>query len=210
MADFAAVAALGNLPTVLVVAPSKNIKTVQELVARGKQQTITFGTIGAGSPIHLAVERFRMSAGFQAQAIPFKGAPEALTEAMTGRIDFYYAPVSSALPFIRDGKLVPLAVSSAKRASALPNVPTTLESGYANSDYDFWIGVFAPAKTPGEIVQKLNAEILKALETASVRERLAKIGVEPMPMNVAQFDAYIKDQFVVNATLAKAAGITPK
>jgi tripartite-type tricarboxylate transporter receptor subunit TctC len=206
--DFVAVAPLGNLPTVLVVSPSKNIKTVQELVALGKKQPITFGSIGVGSPIHLAMERFRISAGFQAQAIPFKGAPEALTEAMTGRIDVYYSPLLAALPFINDGKLVPLAVSSAKRASALPNVPTTLESGYANSDFDFWIGVFAPAKTPHDIVERLNAEILKASQTAVVREKLAKLGVEPMLMNTAQFDAYIKNQFAVSAALAKAAGIS--
>jgi tripartite-type tricarboxylate transporter receptor subunit TctC len=206
--DFTPVAALGNLPTVLVVAPTKNIKTVQELVALGKKQPITFGSIGVGSPIHLAMERFRISAGFQAQAIPFKGAPEALTEAMTGRIDVYYAPVLAALPFIRDGKLVPLAVSSVKRAATLPNVPTTLESGYANSDFDFWIGVFAPAKTPRDIVEKLNTEILKALQTQSVREKLATLGVEPMPMNTVQFETYIKNQFATSAALAKAAGIS--
>lgn len=205
--EFAAVGALGNLPMVLVVAPSKNIHSVQELVAAGKKQPLTFGSIGVGSPIHLAFERFRISAGFQAQAIPFKGAPEALTETMTGRIDLYYAPVLAALPFIRDGKLLPLAVSSRKRASALPDVPTTLESGYANSDYDFWIGVFAPVKTPHDIVDKLNAEILKAIQTPTVQEKLAKLGVEPMLMNTAQFNAYIKEQFATNAELAKAAGI---
>jgi tripartite-type tricarboxylate transporter receptor subunit TctC len=205
--DFAAVGALGNLPMVLVVSPAKNIHTVQELVAAGKKQPLTFGSIGVGSPIHLALERFRISAGFQAQAIPFKGAPEALTETMTGRVDMYYAPVLAALPFIRDGKLVPLAVSSAKRASSLPDVPTTLEAGYANSDYDFWIGVFAPAKTPHDIIEKLNANILKALQTSVVREKFAKLGVEPMLMNTAQFDTYIKAQFATNAALAKAAGI---
>ena len=205
--EFAAVAPLGNLPMVLVVSPSKNIRSVQELVAAGKKQPLTFGSIGVGSPIHLALERFRISAGFQAQAVPFRGAPEALTETMTGRIDMYYAPVSAALPFILDGKLTPLAVSSRKRAAALPNVPTTLEAGYANSDYDFWIGVFAPVKTPPEVVNKLNAEISKVLQTKVVQEKLAKIGVEPMFMNTAQFDAYIKEQFATNAVLAKAAGI---
>jgi tripartite-type tricarboxylate transporter receptor subunit TctC len=98
------------------------------------------------------MERFRQSAGFQAQAITFKGAPEAMIEVMTGRVDVYYAPVSAALPLIRDGKVLPLAVSSPTRASTLPNVPTTLESGYPNSAYRFWIGVFAPAKTPPAIV----------------------------------------------------------
>ena len=154
--DFVAVAPLGNLPNVLVIAPSKNIKTVQELVAEGKKRPITFGSIGVGSPIHMAMERFRLSAGFNAQAIPFKGAPEALVEVMTGRVDVYYSPVLAALPFIKEGKVLPLAVSSPTRSATLPDVPTTLESGYPNSAYRFWIGVFAPAKTPPEIVNTIE------------------------------------------------------
>jgi tripartite-type tricarboxylate transporter receptor subunit TctC len=208
--DFAAVAPLGNLPLVLVIAPSQNIKTVQELVALGKTRPITFGSIGTGSPIHLAMERLRLSAGFQEQAIPFKGAPEALLEVMTGRVDVYYSPVTAALPFIRDGKLVALAVSSPTRSQTLPDVPTTLESGYPNSDYRFWIGVFAPVKTPRDIVNKLNDEIQKALQAPEVREKLAKLGVQPMAMNTDQFEKFVKNELVVNADLAKAAGLTPQ
>lgn len=206
--DFAAVAPLVNLPNVLVVSPAKNIKTVQELVAEGKKRAITFGSIGIGSPIHMTMERFRLSAGFKAQAIPFKGAPEALVEVMTGRIDVYYSPILAALPFIHDGKLVPLAVSSPTRVSTLPNVPTTLESGYANSAYRFWIGVFAPAKTPPDIVNTLNAEIQKALQVPAVSERLTKLGVQPMSMTAERFDKFAKEELAINASLAKAAGIS--
>ena len=206
--DFAAVAPLGNLPLVLVVAPSKNIRTVQELVALGKQRPITFGSIGVGSPIHLAMERFRLSAGFRTQAITFKGAPEAMVEVMTGRVDVYYAPVSAALPLIKAGKVLPLAVSSPTRAPSLPNVPTTLESGYPNSAYRFWIGVFAPAKTPPAIVNKLNAEIEEALQVSAVREKLAKLGVQPMAMNAGEFGKFVSKELAVNASLAKAAGIS--
>ncbi len=208
--DFAAVAALGNLPNVLVIGRSKNIKTVQELVALGKKQPITFGSIGVGSPIHMAMERFRISAGFQAQAIPFKGAPEAIVEVMTGRVDVYYSPLLAALPSIRDGKLLALAVSSPTRAPTLPDVPTTLESGYPNSEYRFWIGVFAPAKTPRDIVSKLNREIQKAIEVPAVRAKLAELGVQPMSMNTEQFDAFVKQELSINAELAKAAGISAK
>ncbi len=208
--DFTAVAPLGNLPLVLVVAPSKNIKTIQELVALGKQRPLTFGSIGVGSPIHLAFERLRLSAGFQEQAIPFKGAPEAVLEVVTGRIDVYYSPVSTALPLIRDGKLLALAVSSPERVATLPDVPTTLEAGYPNSDYRFWIGVFAPAKTPRNVVDRLNAEIQKTLQMPSVRERFAQIGVQPMAMGVDQFDTFVKHELVINAELAKAAGLTPQ
>src|SRR6202162_878916 len=206
--DCAAVAPLGNLPNVLVIAPSKNIKTVQELVAEGKKRPITFGSIGVGSPIHLTMERFRLSAGFQAQAITFKGAPEAMLEVMTGRVDVYYAPVLAALPLIKDGKVLPLAVSSPARAPTLPDVPTTLESGYPNSTYRFWIGVFAPAKTPSDIVNKLNTEIQKALQVPAVREKLATLGVQPMSMTAEQFDKFAKDELAINAELAKAAGIS--
>jgi tripartite-type tricarboxylate transporter receptor subunit TctC len=206
--DFAAIAPLGNLPNVLVIAPSKNIKTVQELVAEGKKRPITFGSIGVGSPIHMAMERFRLSAGFDAQAIPFKGAPEALVEVMTGRVDVYYSPISAALPFIRDGKLLALSVSSPTRAATLPDVPTTLESGYPNSAYRFWIGVFAPAKTPPAIVNRLNAEIQKALQVPAVRERLANLGVQPMAMGAGEFDKFVQEELAINAGLAKAAGIS--
>src|SRR5471030_1962334 len=208
--DFVAVAPLGNLPNVLVISPSKNIKTVQELVALGKTRPITFGSIGVGSPIHLTMERFRISAGFQEQAIPFKGAPEALLEVMTGRVDVYYSPVTAALPFIRDGKLLALAVSSPTRSPTLPDVPTTLESGYPNSDYRFWIGVFAPVKMPRDIVNKLNAEIQKAVQMPGVADKLTKLGVQPMTMNTGEFDKFVKDELKINAELAKAAGLTPQ
>jgi tripartite-type tricarboxylate transporter receptor subunit TctC len=206
--DFAAVAPLGNLPLVLVIAPSKNIKTIQELVALGKKRPITFGSIGVGSPIHLAMERLRLSAGFQVQAIPFKGAPEAMLEVMTGRVDVYYAPVPAALPQVRQGKLVPLAVSSPTRVPTLPDVPTTLESGYPNSAYRFWIGVFAPAKTPRDIVNRLNTEIGKAVQVPAVREKLTNLGVQPMTMNADEFGKFAKEELDINAELAKAAGLT--
>jgi tripartite-type tricarboxylate transporter receptor subunit TctC len=208
--DFAAVAPLGNLPLVLVIAPSQGIKTVQELVALGKTRPITFGSIGTGSPIHLAMERFRLSAGFQEQAIPFKGAPEALLEVMTGRVDVYYSPVTAALPFIRDGRLLALAVSSPTRSPTLPDVPTTLESGYPNSDYRFWIGVFVPVKTPGDIVSKINAEIQKAVQISVVADKLTKLGVQPMTISTEQFDKFVKDELKINAELAKATGLFPQ
>ena len=206
--DFAPVAALGNLPLVLVVSPSKNIKTIQEFVALGKQRPITYGSIGVGSPIQLAMERLRLSAGFKAQAISFRGAPEALIEAMTGRIDSYYAPILSALSYIRDGKLIPLVVSSPTRSPVLPDVPTSEEAGYPNSAYRFWIGTFAPAKTPSAIIDKLSKEIEKALQVPEVQQKLAKLGVQSMSMNSKQFAEFVKQDLIVNTELTKAAGIS--
>jgi tripartite-type tricarboxylate transporter receptor subunit TctC len=208
--DFSPVAPLGNLPNVLVVSPDKNIKTIQQLVATGKERDITFGSIGVGSPIHLAMERFRLSAGFNARPITFRGAPEAMIEVMAGRVDAYYAPVVAALAGIKSGKLLPLAVSSPQRASILPDVPTTEEAGYRDSSYQFWLGVFAPAKTPPDIVARLNAEIEKALRVPAVREKLESLGVQPMAMKPAEFSRFVEDQLEVNARLAKAASIAPQ
>ena len=205
--DFEAVAPLGNLPNVLVISPDKHISTVQELVALGKQRPITFGSIGVGSPIHLAMERFRLSAGFKAQAITFRGAPETMVEVMGGRVDVYYAPVVAALSLIRSGQLKALAVSSPTRASILPDVPTTVEAGYSNSSYRFWLGVFAPAKTAPQIVSKLNAEIEKALKVPAVRAKLEAMGIQPMAMGVDEFARFVKSELHSNAELAKMAGI---
>src|SRR6185437_9508302 len=208
--DFAAVAPLGNLPNVLVIAPTANIKTLPELVAIGKTRPVTFGSIGPGSPITLAMQRLRLSAGFKVQDIPFKGAPEALVEVMTGRVDTYYSPLLAALPYITSGKLLALAVSSPTRAPTIPDVPTTQEAGYANSAYRFWIGVFAPAKTPPDIVEKLNAEIEKALQVPTVRAKLEKLSVQPMAMDTADFDKFVREELQSNSELVKAAGIVPQ
>jgi tripartite-type tricarboxylate transporter receptor subunit TctC len=208
--DFAAVAPLGNLPNVLVIAPSANIKTLKDLVTVGKTRPITFGSIGPGSPITLTMQRLRLSAGFKVQEIPFKGAPEALVEVMTGRVDVYYSPILAALPYIKAGKLTALAVSSPTRAPTLPDVPTTEESGYPNSAYRFWIGVFAPAKTPPAIVNKLNTEIQKALQNPAVRAKLEKLGVQPMAMNTSEFGKFVKDELKLNTEVVKAAGIVPQ
>lgn len=205
--DLVPAAALGNLPSVLVVAPSKNIKSIQELVALGKKKPITYGSIGVGSPIQMTMERLRLSAGFKVEPIPYRGAPEALVGAMTGEIDAYYAPVLAALPFIRDGKLIPLVVSSPTRSQALPNVPTSEEAGYPNSSYRFWIGIFVPAKTPAPIIERLSSEIETSLKVPAVQEKFAKLGVQPMSMGHDQFTSFVKDELALNSELAKAAGI---
>ncbi|MBV8512039.1 MAG: tripartite tricarboxylate transporter substrate binding protein, partial [Xanthobacteraceae bacterium] len=162
--DFKPVAALGIVPNVLVIAPSKKIGTLRELVtsARAAPTPLTFGTIGIGSPMTIWMDRLQTSAGFSVQNITFSGAPEALTETMTGRIDFYSSPILAALPFIRDGKLLPLAVSGSKRSAALPDVATSLELGFPASDYNFWLGLFAPAGTPTEVVERLDRAITAA------------------------------------------------
>ena len=205
--DFAGVALFGVVPNVLLVAPSKGIKNATELVERAKDGRMTFASAGVGSATHWAAERFLLSAGTSATHIPFRGGPEALTEVMTGRVDFCFIGISAAVPFINDGRLVPLAVSTTKRSSALPNVPTTIEAGFPNSDYTFWNGVLVPAKTPRPIIEQLHVEVKNALALSTVRAKLATQGVEPMPLSPREFDAMIAKEIVENIKLAKAAGL---
>jgi tripartite-type tricarboxylate transporter receptor subunit TctC len=207
--DFAAVIPLANMANVPVISPAKGIKTVGEFViaARARRGSMNYVTIGTGSAAHLNSERFRLAANFEAQPIPYKGSPEGLMDVMTGRVDFYFSPLLPALSMIRDGKLSVLAVSSSERSPNLPNVPTTIEAGFPNSEYNFWFGVFAPAKTPREITQRLHEEIAKALLDPGVKEKLGKLGVQPMPMTSTQFGDYVRKELEQNAALVKAAGI---
>jgi len=207
--DFAGITPLGNVPLVLVVSPDANIKSVEQLVAAAKAKpgSINYAAAGIGTPPHLTAERFRLAAGFEGQLVPFKGAPEALTEVLAGRVDFYFCPILAAMPFITEGKLLALAVSTSKRAAALPDVRTTLEAGFANSDFDFWVGAFVPKQTPRDIVARLHREIVKAVESPSARGQLGKLGVEPMIMQPNDFDARIAKETAIAVTLARAANI---
>jgi tripartite-type tricarboxylate transporter receptor subunit TctC len=209
MTDLAAIAPLGNMPVVLVVNPSKGYKTLGDFVAAAKAKpgSVNYASAGAGNSSHLNGERFRRAAGFEAVHLPFKGAPEALTEVVAGRADFYFAPLINALPLLKDGQLQALAVSGSSRASALPNVPTTVEAGYPNSEYNFWAGVFAPSKVPADIRAKLHDEIAKALQQPAVREKLVGLGADPMPLTSAQFETLVRSEIETNAQLVKAAGI---
>jgi len=205
--DFSAVAAFGSVPNVTVVSPGKGIKTLAELVAAGKAGSLTFASAGIGSATHWSAERLLLSAGFKALHVPFKGGPEALTEVMTGRVDFMCIGASSSLPFIREGKLLPLAVCTPKRTTTLPEVPTSIEAGYADSDYTFWNGLFVPAKTPREIVDRLYQEIQKALRVQTVQDKFAAQSIEPMPLTPTEFDALVRKEIAINIALVKAAGI---
>jgi len=210
--DFSAVAPLANLPSVLVVAPSRGLRSARDLVAAAKAKpgAMTYASGGIGSAAQLNAERFRLSAGFDALHVPLKGGPEALVEVMTGRVDFYFVPIAPALQLVRDGKLLAIAVGSSKRASALPDVPTTIEAGYPDSDYTFWVGMFVPARTPRPMVNHIHAETQKALQSPEMAPRMKVIGAEPMPMTPEQFDAHVRQEIALNAKLAKAAGIKPQ
>ncbi len=208
--DFAAIIPLAQYPNVLVV-PTSRFKTIQELVAAAKAKpgSITYGSGGVGAATHLNAERFRLSAGFEAVHVPFKGAPEALREILGDRIDFYFAPILSAVPLIESHQVNGLAVSSLTRSEVLPDLPTTLEAGYPESDYVFWVGLFAPAATPRAIIDRLHDATAAALADKTVSENLKKLGAAPMPMTPTAFDAYVKTEIATIAKVVKAAGIQP-
>ena len=211
MADFAAITPISSTPNVLVISPSKGIKTVQELVAKAKANPgqMNFASAGQGSATHLNAEKFKMAAHIDATNIPFKGSAEAVTEVLSGRVDYYFSPIAPVIGQIRDGQLLALAVGSPKRASALPDVPTTTEGGVPGSEFNFWIGMMAPAKTPRDIVNRLHDEVVKALASPEVKERFLKLGADAWTMQPEAFDAYIKTEIVSNAKLVKAAGLAP-
>ena len=210
--DFTAVVPLGIQPLVLVVAPSKGWRTLGELVAAAKANPgkLNYASAGIGAASHLGAERFRLTAGFTAQHIPFRGPIEAMTEVMTGRIDFYVLPIVAALPHINGGKVIALAVSTAQRMAILPEVPTTAEAGLKDASYAFWNAIFVPAKTPRTIVAKLHQETQKALAVPSVRERLAKAGQDPLSMTTEQFEKYFRDDVRNTAMLMKQTGVQPQ
>ena len=209
--DVTGVIPLAGVPMVLVVAPSKGMRTLADLVriAKAKPNSINYASAGSGGATHLGAERLRLSAGFTGTHIPFKGSADALTEVIAGRVDFYYSPIGLAQPFLKSDRLVALAVSSTSRSPALPDVPTTLEAGFPNTDYGVWIAMFAPARTPRAIIARLNEESAKALRSPELREKYGTLVMDNMIMTVDEFDAFLKRDFDVNAELVKAAGIQP-
>jgi tripartite-type tricarboxylate transporter receptor subunit TctC len=207
--DFACVTTLVHLPNVIVVAPSKGFKDLDDLVKRAKANpnALSFATAGVGSATHMNTEIFRAAAQFDALHVPFKGTPDALTEVIAGRIDFFFAPLGAAVQLIREKKLQALAVGSSKRSPALPDVPTTVELGYRESDYLFWIALLAPSATPRPIVDRLNGSALKALALPDVKDKLATLGAETMPMSPRECDQFIRAEAVRAEAIIKKAGI---
>jgi tripartite-type tricarboxylate transporter receptor subunit TctC len=207
--DLTGITPLAALPNVLVVSPTRGWKSVADLVAADKARSgqLNYASAGVGSATHLNAEKFKLQAGIDALHVPFKGTPEALSDVIGGRNDWFFAPMSSALPLVKDGKLQALAVSTAQRSPSLPNVPTTVEAGVPGSDYTFWVGLIVPAATPAPVVKRLHEEALRALAQPEVKERLARLGADPMPMEPAAFNAYIRTEMDAAAKIARAASL---
>jgi len=203
------VAMVATIPTVLITPPGK-YKSVAEFVGAAKAQPgkIVCADAGIGSATHMAFERFRFAAGFEAINVHTKGPGEALTEVLSGRADCYFALIFQAQKLRDAGKVGALVVSSPRRSSLMPDLPTTVEAGYPDSDYNFWVGALVSAKTPREIVERLHKEIDALVQSPEISDRIRKLGAEPLTLSIAEFDAMIKRELVENAQLIKKAGIT--
>jgi len=210
--DLASVAMLGSLPSVLIVPPTLGINSVRELVAmlKAKPGEYNYATAGIGSGAHVSSETFNVAAGVKALHVPLKGTPPMLAETMAGRIHYAWVPAVSSMGPVKDGKVKPLAVSTPKRIAALPDVPTIAEAGFPAAESTFWLAMLAPAKTPAEIVAKVNGEVLRALQSVELKERLAKLGTEPMSMTPAESDAFIRREYEVLGKIMRDAGLTPQ
>jgi tripartite-type tricarboxylate transporter receptor subunit TctC len=206
--DLSAIIPLGNMPVVILFNPKKGYKQLKDFVdyAKANPGKINYSSAGAGNSSHLNGELFRLSAGFQAVHIPFKGAPEAMTEVIAERADFYFSPLVNSLPLMRDGQLQALAVSNSSRATALPDIPTIVQAGYP-MEYNFWAGIFLPAKTPSAIKDKLHAEITKALQSPTVSEKLKSLGADPFKLSPTDFDALVRKEIETNSKIARDANI---
>jgi len=210
--DLAGVAPLVSLPNVLIVPPSLGAKSVRELVAlaKAKPGAFNYGTAGVGSAAHINSEKFNSAAGIKAVHVPLKGTPPILSETMGERLQFSWVPIIASIGPIRDGKLVPLAVSTAKRNAALPDVPTIAEAGYPGGEFDFWAALLAPGKTPKDLLAKINAEVNRVLASPDMKERLGNLGGEPMQMSLEQFDAFLRKEHAVLGKVMRDAGVKPQ
>jgi len=206
--EMQAVATVATIPTVMITPPGR-YKTVADFVAAAKAQPgkLVCSDAGVGSATHMAFERFRFAAGFEALNVHTKGPSEALTEVISGRADCYFALVFQALKMHEAGKVGALVVSSSKRSSLMPDLPTTAEAGYPDSAYNFWVGALVSSKTPRPIVERLHKEITALVESPEVSDQIRKLGADPLPMSIAEFEAMIARELVENAQLIKKAGI---
>jgi tripartite-type tricarboxylate transporter receptor subunit TctC len=210
--DLVPVVTIAEVPLLMVVSPEKGWRSLKDLVAYAKANpgALTYGSAGVATTTHVSFERLRASAQFTGVHVPFKGTPEAITEVIAGRIDVTYTTVFAATPGIRSNKLVPIALAGRKHSALLPDVPTSVEAGFPDSDYTVWVGILAPAQTPRPIMARLSDEMMKALATAETGERIAKAGLEPLALPIEQFQAATRAEFASNQVLVKAAGIKPQ
>jgi tripartite-type tricarboxylate transporter receptor subunit TctC len=207
--DFIPISALADIP--FVVSTATKYKSMSDVMAAGnKPGGIFYGTNGPGSSGHLFMEALRLAAGYPITHVPFRGTVEAMTEVIAGRIDMFPAPALNAINLTKEGKVSSLAVSSPKRLGLMPDVATLAEIGLPKAQYQFWVGAFAPAKTPKPIIDRLNREVVAALHVKETADRIIALGGNPMPMTPTEFDAFVRKEIALNAEVVKASGYEPQ
>ena len=209
--DLSSALMIGVSANVMIAPVSRPWKTVQDFIAdaKAKPGTIVFGSVGVGSATHISAEKFRLAAGIETTHVPYRGGAEVIADILGGRIDFYFCPLATALPLIKEGRVRALVISTAKRVNDLPDVPTPAEAGLKNAESVFWLGVFMPAKTPRDVIERFHDAGIKLLAEPSMRESLMRLGVEPFPMTPAEMDAFVAREIAENREVINAAGIKP-
>ena len=209
--DLASALMIGSGANVMIVSPERPWKTVQDFIAdaKAKPGSISFGSVGIGSAVHISAEKFRLAAGIQATHVPYRGGGEVIADILGGRIDFYFCPLATALPLIHEGRVRALVVSTPKRVDELPDVPTPQEAGLKDAESVTWLGVFMPAKTPRDIIEKFHAAGAKLLAEPEMKESLRKLGIETQPMTPTEMDAFVARETAEYMAVIKAAGIQP-
>jgi len=209
--DLASALMIGVSANVMIVPVTRPWKTVQDFItdARAKPGSIVFGSVGIGSATHISAEKFRLAAGIETTHVPYRGGAEVVADILGGRVDFYFCPLATALPLIKEGRVHALVVSTPKRVAELPDVPTPAEAGLKNAESVFWLGVFMPAKTPRDVVEKFHAAGAKLLAEPSMQESLSRLGIEPKPMTPQEMDAFVARETAENLEVVRAAGIKP-
>ena len=210
--DFTNIAPFTAGPNVLFVAPSTGWKTLADFLAAAKANpgTLNFSSAGVGSGTHFNLEKLKLMAGIDVTHVPYKGTPEAIGDTIGGRVCCYWAPINAALPHIKSGRALALAVSSGKRTPLLPDVPTAAEAGVPGFDYSLWLGLWGPAGMPAELADRINKDVNRALASPDLAERLNNLGTQPMPMTPAEFTQFVRKEVEDTAKVLKAAGIKPQ
>ena len=206
--DFAGISMIADVPNVLVVTPSLNLKSVRDLIelAKSKPGQINFASAGIGSGTHMNGEQFKLAAKLDIVHIPYKGTPEALNDTMSGRVQFFFSPITAAVPLVKGGKITALAVSTLNRSPVLADVPTVAESGLPGFEFNLWTGILAPARTPKPVKETIAAEVARILELPDIKERMLGLGAVPHALATEKFDAFIRAEVEKLAAVIKASG----
>ena len=207
--DFTPISLLATAPSILIVHPTLPVKTVKEFIALAKRKPgqLNYASAGIGTPPHLAGELFKTMAGIDITHVPYKGGGPALTDLLAGQVELYFSGISSAIPLVKEGRVKAIAVTSAKRSSIMPEMPTIAESGLPGYEVGNWYAILGPAGLPREIVSRVNAEIVKALKSPETHKRVLELGADPVGSSPEQLASHMKAEIAKWAKVIKAAGI---